>query len=83
MLRKPFDRGTEVSFEYDLHGYFNGILSGAPAPLQKKRAVLRVTPKIIYTDIFDYAKETVWYGRRRGASVYGKQEVSMIGGEQT
>ena len=76
LLRKPFETGREETFSYDLYGYFNGILKGEYRPLQKKNTVLRVTPRHVYTDMFEYAKETVWYGRRRGASMYSGAEIA-------
>ena len=79
MLRKPFDRAHTVSFAYDFPAYFNGILSGEYGPLRKTPVTLSITPRTVYTDFFEYAKETVWYGRRRGASVYGKKEIALLG----
>ena len=79
MLRKPFDRAHTVSFAYDFPAYFNGILSGEYSPLRETPVTLGVTPRTEYTDFFEYAKETVWYGRRRGASVYGKKEIALLG----
>ena len=81
MLRKPFDKGETVRFDYDLHTYFNGILGGEPRPLEKKRVALTVAPRTVYTDMFDYAKETVWYGRRRGASIYSRREAFVSQGD--
>lgn len=79
MLRKPFDRAHTVCFAYDFPAYFNGILRGEYSPLRETPVTLGVTPRTEYTDFFEYAKETVWYGRRRGASVYGKKEIALLG----
>ena len=76
MLRKPFEGRRAERFTCDLHSFFEGILSGEKQPLLARANTITVTPKTVYTDIFEYAKETVWYGRRRGASVYGKKEIS-------
>ena len=81
MVRKPFEGEREVSFDYDIHAYFSAILRGEAPALQETPVTLRVTPRTVYTDMFDYAKETVWYGRRRGASVYGKKEISYLTNE--
>ncbi len=78
MLRKPFDRGETLRLDYDLHTYFTGILCGEYAPPAHTPVALRIEPKTVYTDMFDYAKETVWYGRRRGASVYGGKELTLL-----
>lgn len=75
MLRKPFVSKENGKFTYNLHEYFASILMGENKPLIKKQNELIINPKTVYDDFFEYAKETVWYGRRRGASVYGKNEV--------
>ena len=77
MLRKPFDRGGEYAFCYDLPSYFNAVLNGEKAALVKKDVTLCVAPKTVYTDFFEYARDTVWYGRRRGASIYSRKEISV------
>ncbi len=76
MLRKPGETAHAETFAYDLHSYFERILKGEYVPLKKEKNTLLVTPKTVYTDFFEYAKETVWYGRRRGASVYGRKEIA-------
>ncbi|MCH5198701.1 MAG: hypothetical protein J1E34_07320, partial [Oscillospiraceae bacterium] len=78
MLRKPFKENETAEFSYDIHKYFSSILKGEYEPLEKKKNSLIIKPKNVYSDFFEYAKETVWYGRRRGASVYGKSEISQI-----
>jgi len=75
MIRKPNETKREEAFSYSLHRYFEDILKGEEAQLKKESNKLVVTPKTVYSDFFEYAKETVWYGRRRGASVYGKTEI--------
>ena len=78
MLRKPFEEAHTASFSYDLHTYFSQILRGETAELQTKMHTLCVTPRTVYTEFFEFAKETVWYGRRRGASVYSNKEISYL-----
>jgi hypothetical protein len=80
MLRKPYDNTHVEAFSFDFHTYFENILTGEYVPLQKKENLVRISPKTVYTNFFEYAKETVWYGRRRGASVYGKMEISICAG---
>ena len=77
MLRKPFETAKEASFNYDFYSFFESITKGNPATLQKKNTSLTVTPKTVYDNIASFAKETVWFGRRRGATVYSKTETTI------
>lgn len=77
MLRKPFETAKEASFSYDFYSFFESITKGNPATLQKKNTSLTVTPKTVYGNIASFAKETVWFGRRRGATVYSKAETTI------
>ncbi len=81
MLRKPFDKASEETFAYDFCSYFESITKNRPAQLEKKATLLTVTPKTQYDSISDYAKETVWFGRRRGATVYGNNEIRVTDSE--
>lgn len=77
ILRKPFETAKEASFSYDFYSFFESITKGNPATLQKKSTSLTVTPKTVYDNIASFAKETVWFGRRRGATVYSKTETTI------
>lgn len=76
IIRKPFEKSKTASFDYNFHDFFENITKGNAALLEKKMSVLTVLPKTQYDSIADYAKETVWFGRRRGATVYGGNEIT-------
>ncbi len=73
-LRKPFDKENTQVFEYDFHTFFTQITRGETASLEKKESKVTIIPKVKYTSFAEYAKETVWFGRRRGATIYGDKE---------
>ena len=75
IVRKPGDRKEVHRFHYDFHCYFNQILDGKNAVLKKKTLLLHICPLKYYDDIGEYARETVWFGRRRGATVYKDSEL--------
>ncbi len=75
VLRKPFEAEYDAEFDYDLLSYFRDIIGGKYSPLDKTGVVLTVKPKAYYSVLSEYAKETVWFGRRRGATVYGESEI--------
>ncbi len=76
--KKPCDTNRDEYFEYDLHSYFSAILVGDYNPLVKKKTTLRLTQKKKYGSIAEYAKECVWFGRRRGATTYHADELTEV-----
>lgn len=78
LLKKPLEETASQDFNYDFYSFFDSILKGQPAELTKTATRVTVTPKQVYNDIPRYAKEVVWFGRRRGATIYGTGEVSSI-----
>ena len=76
LLRKPFEKENEKEFNYDFYSFFDSIIKGQEKALVKQKTKIRVTPKNIYDEVSRYAKEVVWFGRRRGATIYGNDEVT-------
>lgn len=59
---------TEIESAYDFYNYFNNIYSGEYAKPEKRYNKLCIkTEKDIFT-WEEYAREIVWYGKRRGAT---------------
>ena len=77
LLRMPFEESVTETFDYNFHEYFDNIMKCRDATLERRRETVTITPKTIYTDVQSFAKETVWFGRRRGATIYGGDEVSV------
>lgn len=75
IIRKPFEKGKILKLNYDFTDYFKGVLKGEKACLNKTKTKLEIKPKVYYDDVSLFAKETVWFGRRRGATVYSDSEV--------
>lgn len=77
LLRKPFEESVTATFDYDFHGFFDNLMKCRECSLQKESITLTVAPKIVYSNISQYAKETVWFGRRRGATIYSNDEINV------
>ena len=77
MIRKPFDKETEQNYSYNFYEYFDSILKKEPVALQKKDIIIKISPMTTYNDLPLFAKETVWFGRRRGATMYYSKEISF------
>ena len=75
MVRTPDCAVTETDLSYDFPAYFGAVLRGEKAALAKRKIRMRIEPAVRIADLKQYAKEIVWYGRRRGASVYHGDEV--------
>ena len=75
LIRKPFEREKKAAFSYDFHSFFENATKGKPSALKKKELVLNVVPKKEYKLLSEYSKETVWFGRRRGATIYSGNEI--------
>lgn len=77
VLRKPFD--TRMAFEcgYDFYAFYKNAVAGKKAELKKEKTKIEVVPKTQYESLTEYAKETVWFGRRRGATVYSDSETNL------
>ena len=70
VIKRPVDTQEAITLAYDLNAYFSDIYLGNQAVLlKKKRNVLQIVSKDTQTNWQDYARETVWYGRRRGATL--------------
>lgn len=74
IIRKPWDKVRQVEFKYNFYHYFSNVTVGSSASLEKTASKLTITPKTEYNNLSDYAKETVWFGRRRGATIFGNTE---------
>ena len=69
VIRKPFSKCEEIVFSYDFYSFFESLYSGEDAQLKKEKILFTVNDTDVYTDWKKYAKEVVWFGRRRGATV--------------
>lgn len=70
VIKRPNITETALVLNYDLNAYFSDIyLGNRDMPLKKKRNILHIEGRDTQTNWQDYARETVWYGRRRGATL--------------
>ncbi|MCL2300879.1 MAG: radical SAM protein [Firmicutes bacterium] len=77
ILRLPGPPPAPASFDYDFPGYFAAAFAGRYPNLLKKRTTVRFTEQRAIDSWPDYARECVWYGRRKrlsireGEAIYG------------
>ncbi|MBQ7654500.1 MAG: radical SAM protein [Clostridia bacterium] len=78
MLRKPYEKEHSVELKYDFPSYFNNVYSRNYQPLQKRKTLIKFTPERTFDDFETYAREIVWYGRRKEAALYKKKEIEIV-----
>ena len=69
-VRRPFESGKTFECDYDFASYFEKIGADKTAELQAVRTRFEFTAAKKYEDWPCFAKEIVWYGRRKGATLY-------------
>ena len=65
-VKLPFESGKDFETDYDFVSFFRNPSS----PLEEKPSRVTFTAPKRYEDWPTFAKETVWYGRRKGATLY-------------
>ena len=74
IIRKPFDSKKETVFNYNLPLYFENIFEREAEPLKREKTRFEIIPKSCYTNWEEYARKIVWYGRRKEANLYHRDE---------
>ena len=69
ILRLPNTDVVEVESEYDFYTYFENIYDDRYAPLEKKKTKLTITLEKKIDSWSDYAREIIWFGKRRSATL--------------
>lgn len=68
-LRKPSCPSRKFIFSYDFGAYFEHIYRNTPCELKKENAEYEFIDHKTYSDWKSFAKEIVWFGRRKGATI--------------
>ncbi len=77
IIKKPGDKKREATLNYDVPTYLENIYERTKQPLEKTETVFAILPKKPYEDWKQYAREAIWYGRRKEANIYHKDEYSV------
>ncbi len=72
-VKRPFEGSKQLEFRYDFPTYFQNIGTKSITEPQKKETLVSFTANKKYEDWPSFAKEIVWYGRRRGATLYAPE----------
>jgi len=64
-VKQPrMESSTKFEFEYDLFDYVSNLLLNNEVPLKKRSNVLHVEDHVEFSNLQDFAREVVWYGRK-------------------
>lgn len=75
-VKRPFESEKEFECNYDFLSYFHEISSGKNVELSKQKTLYRFKATKEYDEWPLFAKEIVWYGRRKGATLYTNNPLS-------
>ena len=69
-----------VESDYDFYSYFENIYDDRYAPLEKKKTRLDITLEKKIDSWADYAREIIWFGKRRSATLCtnSREKVEVI-----
>lgn len=70
ILKKPYDRTSEEAFSYNLYEYFSAVYRNEEALLRKEENVCRVNVRRPFDTFSDYARFSVWYGRKEFGNLH-------------
>ncbi len=77
MIKKPFVRHSSFNVDFNFPEYFNNIYNGKHKELKKINLKINIVDTKAKNNYPDYARETVWYGRKGGRIMY-KEEMDII-----
>ena len=69
IIRQPGKNEMHLPLEYDFYNYFRNIYSGTYAPLNKVKNTLHIKMEKTISAWDEYAREIIWFGKRRSATL--------------
>lgn len=69
MIKRPFNKETEIITDYDFETYFLNALENRRVPLKKEKHTTEINA-VYYDDWTFYAKKVVWFGRKENRNIY-------------
>ncbi len=74
IVKSPFSKGCELELEYDFYFYFRSVYENRYHPLVKRKHRIKIDSSDTPSDLPEYAKKIVWYGRKGGQNIIKKIE---------
>ena len=77
IVKRPDIRGCSFEISYDFPEYFYKINNGKKERLKKRNLIVKISDDNYKDNYKDYARETVWYGRKGGRIMY-REEMHVL-----
>ncbi len=74
IVKNPYSKGSVLSFNYDFYTYFSNIYKDNYAPLERRKNSIKINSSDTPSDLPEYAKKVVWYGRKGGQIIIKRIE---------
>ena len=74
IMRLPCKSDIKLRLPFDFHAYFNRIYVGEYSPLERTEKTLHIFDTDPVDNWPDFARFTVWYGRKSGRALLSKAE---------
>jgi radical SAM superfamily enzyme YgiQ (UPF0313 family) len=77
LIKQPFQReDLEFNSSYNLWEFYQSVLIGNPIPVEQDQCVYQIERSSeIYESWEDWFREVIWYGNKKGAYLYGNEQV--------
>lgn len=72
VVKNPYNKRLILSLDFDFYSYFTGIYSDSYKPLEKKKNTLEFDLSDISSNLPEFAKNTIWFGRKGGQNIVSK-----------
>ncbi len=72
ILKTPYSKGTDLNLNYDFHKYYTDIYENNYSPLKKLKHTITIDSSDTPSELEEYAKKIVWYGRKGGQNIIKK-----------
>lgn len=82
VIKRPFVKELSFNVSYGFNVYFQSIYNGKKEDLIKQKLTVKITDNNYKRNYQDYARETVWYGRKGGRIMY-KEEMNVFADEDS
>lgn len=74
IVKNPYSEGTVLELDFDFYSYFSRVYKNVYVPLEKKKNTIKIDSSDTPSDLPEYAKKIVWYGRKGGQNIIKKIE---------
>lgn len=72
VVKNPYSKRSELELQYDFYKFFTEIYNGNYSALIKRENKISLDSEEVSADLIEFAKDTVWFGRKGGQNIISK-----------